>query len=147
VSNPLSPLISSRFLSFYACPEVISFHPLHLPKPHRLNHSLPFVSFVLIGTFRWLLATDFKSWTMVPGEGLVPRLFQGKPSEELSKLMRQGKMPAEEYREDRRTWDWYSAPLIIQDPFWPVEVCSLFSCVHYSDLIFILILLFGFTGN
>jgi len=42
--------------------------------------------------------------------------------EQEAELLRQGKLKPEDTKEDRRTWDWEIAPIVVQDPFWPKEV-------------------------
>jgi len=79
-------------------------------------------------------------WSVTPGSGLLSRFMrQGgrrETPEQEAELLRLGKLKLEDIEEDRRTWDWEIAPIVVQDPFWPKEVRrvspSMFSIFHLS---------------
>jgi hypothetical protein len=83
-------------------------------------------------------------WSVTPGSGLLSRFRkQGgrkETPEQEAELLRQGKLKPEDIGEDRRTWDWEAAPIVVQDPFWPKEVRrSLYSILVYRSKILKLI--------
>ncbi|KAG8751955.1 hypothetical protein FRC14_007488 [Serendipita sp. 396] len=80
---------------------------------------------LLLQFFRWSRELELGSYAITPGRGIASRYVtrsdfgNGTPSENEADLLRRGLISPDKTPEEMKTWDWMTATLVVQDPFWP----------------------------